>query len=102
MRRRASGGRKWHWATYVTRPTITIFRPTAPNNEDAQRAMGLLRQHATNYGIDSHKIGVIGFSAGAYLAANMSNTFERSYKLTDAAYRISARPDLRLSLIPQG
>jgi acetyl esterase/lipase len=64
--------------------------------EDAQRAMGLLRQRASTYGIDPHKIGVIGFSAGAYLAVNMSNTDERTYTLTDAADRESPRPDFAI------
>jgi len=153
------GGRKWHWATYVTRPTMTIYRPTGFNTgaamlvlpgggfyavamdlegteicdwmvqqgiicavlkyrtpqvwpkdpdglqrrpevllglEDAQRAMGLLRHHATNYSIDPHKIGAIGFSAGAYLVANMSNTDERTYALTDAADEVSPRPDFAI------
>jgi acetyl esterase/lipase len=61
--------------------------------EDAQRAMGLLRQNATSYGIDPRKVGVVGFSAGAYLAANMSNTEERTYPVADAADRQSPRPD---------
>ncbi|WP_457312791.1 alpha/beta hydrolase [Sphingomonas sp. UYAg733] len=64
--------------------------------EDAQRAMGLLRQRASSYGIDPRKIGVIGFSAGAYLAANMSNNEERSYALADAADRLSPRPDFAI------
>lgn len=64
--------------------------------EDAQRAMGLLRDRASTYEIDPHKIGVIGFSAGAYLAANMSNTEERTYTPTDAADRISPRPDFAI------
>ncbi|MCY1179389.1 alpha/beta hydrolase fold protein [compost metagenome] len=64
--------------------------------EDAQRAMGLLRQDAASYGIDPHKIGVIGFSAGAYLAANMSNTEERTYPPADAADRQSPRPDFAI------
>lgn len=25
------GGRKWHWATYVTRPTMTVYRPKGRN-----------------------------------------------------------------------
>ena len=152
------GGRKWHWASYVTRPTMTIYQPKGRNTgatmlvlpgggfhavstdlegteicdwviqqgmtcvmlkyrtpqvwpkdqgkqqrpkvllglEDAQRAMGLLRQRATTYGIDPHKIGVIGFSAGAYLVANMSNTTERTYPLTDAADQQSPRPDFAI------
>lgn len=152
------GGRKWHWASYVTRPTLTLYRPKGRNNgtamlvlpgggfhvvatdlegteicdwvvqqgmtcavlkyrvpqawprengkqqrpkvllglEDAQRAMGLLRQRAASYGIDPHRIGVIGFSAGAYLAANMSNTEARTYPLADAADRQSPRPDFAI------
>src|SRR5262245_18719480 len=58
--------------------------------------MGLLRHGASGYGIDPHKIGVIGFSAGAYLAVNMSNTEERSYARTDAADRESPRPDFAI------
>lgn len=64
--------------------------------EDAQRAIGLLRQRASTYAIDPHKIGVIGFSAGAYLVADMSNTEERTYTLTDAADRESPRPDFAI------
>lgn len=64
--------------------------------EDAQRAMGLLRQRASTYRIDPHRIGRIGFSAGGYIAANMSNTLERSYPPVDAADRQSARPDFAI------
>ncbi len=152
------GGRRWHWATYVTRPTMTIYRPQGRNTgatmlvlpgggfravamdlegtevcdwvirqgmtcvvlkyrtpqvwptvngrqqrpevllglEDAQRAMAVLRQDASAYGIDPQKIGVIGFSAGAYLVANMSNTEARTYPSTDAADRQSSRPDFAI------
>ena len=150
------GGRKWHWASYVTRPTMTIYRPKGNNTgaamlvipgggfyavatdlegteicdwatqqgmtcamlkyrtpqvwpkddageqhrptvllglQDAQRAMGLLRQNAARYGIDPNRLGVIGFSAGAYLAIDLSNIDERSYPVSDAADRLSSRPD---------
>ena len=58
--------------------------------------MGLLRQRASSYGSDPHKIGAIGFSAGAYLVTNMSNTEERTYPLTDAADQESPRPDFAI------
>jgi acetyl esterase/lipase len=64
--------------------------------EDAQRAMGLLRQNAADYGIDPTKIGVLGFSAGAYIAADMSNTQERTYPPTDPADQQSSRPDFAI------
>jgi acetyl esterase/lipase len=64
--------------------------------QDAQRAMGLLRQRTATYGINPNKVGVIGFSAGAYLAANMSNTDERTYTSVDPADRKSSRPDFAI------
>lgn len=152
------GGRQWRWVTYVTRPTMTIYRPQGRNTgatmlvlpgggfaavamdlegtevcdwvvrqgmtcvllkyrtpqiwpktngrqqrpevllglEDAQRAMTLLRARASDYEIDPGKIGVIGFSAGAYLVANLSNTEARTYPQTDAADAQSSRPDFAI------
>jgi len=58
--------------------------------------MGLLRQQAPSYGADPHKTGVIGFSVGAYLAANMSNTEDRTYPFEDTADRQSPWPDFAI------
>ena len=35
---------------------------------DAQRAMSLIRQHATEWKIDAQKLGILGFSAGGHLS----------------------------------
>lgn len=149
-------GRPWNWASYVTRPTMTIYKPAQQRSraamlvlpgggyravamdlegteicdwvtqqgvtcivlkyrtpqiwrrgqqpevvlplQDAQRAMGLLRQNAAEHGIDPAQIGVIGFSAGAHLAAAMSNAESRSYDPVDAADRLSPRPDFAVLL----
>ncbi len=40
--------------------------------EDAQQAMRLTRLHATEWHIDPHRIGVLGFSAGGHLAVTLS------------------------------
>ena len=40
--------------------------------EDGVRAMAIVRQRAYEWGIDPRRIGVIGFSAGAYLAADLA------------------------------
>jgi acetyl esterase/lipase len=69
--------------------------------EDAQRALGLVRQHAAEWGIDPHRIGVLGFSAGAHLAAALSTHFEqRIYAPVDAADQLSCRPDFALIVYP--
>lgn len=149
-------GRTWNWATFVTRPTMTIYRPAEQRSrgavlvlpgggyvavamdlegteicdwitsqgltcivlkyrtpvawrrgqppetllplQDAQRAMGLLRQRADAYGIDADQIGVIGFSAGAHLAAAMSNADVRTYDRVDAADDLSLRPNFAVLL----
>jgi acetyl esterase/lipase len=68
--------------------------------EDAQRAMGLLRENADAYGIDPDKIGVIGFSAGAHLAAAVSNEEARTYSRVDAADDQPSLPNFAILLYP--
>src|ERR1700721_2104149 len=69
--------------------------------EDAQRTVGLVRFHAAEWGIDPHKIGVLGFSAGGHLVAAISTNFKRHlYKAVDAADRESCRPDFGVALYP--
>ena len=78
------------------------INPTpAPALQDAQRAMGIVRQRAAEWHIDPHKIGVLGFSAGGHLVAAISNGFQqRAYTAVDAADRESARPDFAVALYP--
>jgi len=69
--------------------------------EDAQRTVGLVRFHATEWHIDPHKIGVLGFSAGGHLVAAISTHFEkRLYPAGDAADKESCRPDFAVGLYP--
>lgn len=154
-------GRPWTWASYVSRPTMTVYPPKGRNTraamlvlpgggyaavamdlegteicdwittqglscillkyrvpqawhhdhveqapkvqlplQDAQRAMGLLRHQASSYGIDPHKIGVIGFSAGGHLAAAVSNAQKRTYEAVDGADAEPSRPDFAVLLYP--
>ena len=78
------------------------IHPKAPTAlEDAQRTVGLVRFHATEWHIDPHKIGVLGFSAGGHLVANISTHFgQRSYAPVDAADRVSCRPDFAVAIYP--
>jgi acetyl esterase/lipase len=69
--------------------------------EDAQRTMGLVRYHAAEWHVDPHKIGVLGFSAGGYLVAEISTRYEhRLYTPVDAADKVSCRPDFAVAVYP--
>jgi acetyl esterase/lipase len=69
--------------------------------EDAQRALGLVRFHAKDWGIDPQKTGVLGFSAGGYLVAEISTNYKkRLYVPTDAADKESCRPDFAVGIYP--
>jgi acetyl esterase/lipase len=69
--------------------------------QDAQRAVGLVRQHAAEWHIDPNRVGVLGFSAGAHLAAALSTHFEqRLYDPIDAADKLSCRPDFAVVVYP--
>lgn len=69
--------------------------------QDLQRAIGYVRAHADGLNIDPARIGVLGFSAGAHLAAMGSTHFtERTYPEVDAADRISCRPDFCVLVYP--
>ena len=69
--------------------------------EDVQRAMGLVRLHAAGWHIDPHKVGVLGFSAGGYLVAEISTHFvKRLYPPVDAADQESCRPDFAVAVYP--
>ncbi|HYD82835.1 MAG TPA: alpha/beta hydrolase [Opitutus sp.] len=72
-----------------------------PPAQDAQRALGLLRHRAPELGLDPHRIGIIGFSAGAHVAGVLStHQDERLYPTVDAADRVSCRPDFAMLIYP--
>jgi acetyl esterase/lipase len=69
--------------------------------EDAQRAVGIVREHASAWHIGPNRIGVLGFSAGGHLAAALSTHYDkRIYSEVDAADRLSCRPDFALVIYP--
>lgn len=82
-------------------PNSGPYPKSAAALQDAQRAMGLVREHAHAWHIDPHRIGVIGFSAGGYLAAILSNDYQkRLYAPIDAADQFSCRPDFAMIIYP--
>lgn len=69
--------------------------------QDAQRSIRLVREHAKEWGVREDRIGVLGFSAGAHLAADLSNNYEkRAYDPVDQADKINCRPDFAALIYP--
>jgi acetyl esterase/lipase len=69
--------------------------------QDAQRALGIVRFHAAEWHIDPHRIGVLGFSAGAHLAVALGTHFDkRLYEPIDAADQLNCRPDFAVIVYP--
>lgn len=82
-------------------PDSGPYPKSAAALQDAQRAVGLVRQHAREWNIDPARVGVLGFSAGAHLAAALSTHFDkRVYDPMDAADRLSCRPDFAVVVYP--
>ncbi len=84
-----------------------VVKYTVPGNQreaalkDAQRAFGIVRSKAKAWGIDPKQIGVLGFSAGGHLAANLSTNYQkRNYDAIDEADKLSCRPDFTVLIYP--
>lgn len=67
--------------------------------EDAQQAMRIARAHAVEWHIDPARIGAIGFSAGAHLAATLSIHPDFAGKNVPPS-TVDARPNFQMLLYP--
>jgi acetyl esterase/lipase len=69
--------------------------------QDAQRAMALVRSHAKEWNIDPDKIGVMGFSAGGHLVADISTNYrKRVYNESDEIDSVNCRPNFGIAMYP--
>jgi acetyl esterase/lipase len=69
--------------------------------QDAQRAMSLVRFNAKEWNIDPDKIGVMGFSAGGHLVADVGTNYrKRCYPVLDKIDTISCRPNFGIAMFP--
>jgi endo-1,4-beta-xylanase len=80
------------------------YNPQVDAVNDAQQAVRLVRAYAKEWGFDPNKIGIMGFSAGAELAAPAAVLFEDFEKKNndpaDPLAGISARPDFAGIIYP--
>lgn len=100
----------WLNSIGVTGVLLKYRVPSRPGQEryaaalqDAQRAMGMVRQRAGEIGVDPKRIGILGFSAGASLSALLAGHHAtRHYATIDAADAVSCRPDFMVLIYPGG
>ena len=78
-------------------PKGNSFLPLA----DAQRALRFTRARAREWGIQTDRIGIIGFSAGGHLASTAGTHFSDGQpEASDPVERVSCRPDFMVLVYP--
>lgn len=78
-------------------PTTNHAEPNAGPVQDAQRAISLVRERASEFNLDPQKIGALGFSAGGQIAL-VAATNERRFSTPASSYR--HQPDFLLLIYP--
>lgn len=66
--------------------------------QDAQKAILIVRQNAKKWGINPHKIGIMGFSAGGHLASTAGTHLNKSF--IENKKQTSLRPDFLILVYP--
>jgi len=68
---------------------------------DAMRAIRMVRNRSTEWGIDPERVGIMGFSAGGELAAFAASRYEKPpLTIGDAIDRQPSRPDFQALIYP--
>lgn len=75
--------------------------PSVEPLQDAQRAMGILRQRAAEFGLKPDRIGILGFSAGGHLSVMTAlHANERTYPQDPALDIADATPNFAIPVYP--
>lgn len=65
--------------------------------QDAARAVRWVRAHAADYQVDTHRVGIMGSSAGGHLASTLATHFDAgNTNASDVIERQNSRPDLAI------
>lgn len=69
--------------------------------QDGYRAMRLVRSKAKEFGIDPHRLGIMGFSAGGEVVSMVAyGSGEGDPKASDPIDRVNGRPDFQILVYP--
>jgi endo-1,4-beta-xylanase len=70
-------------------------------DQDAQRAIRVIRARAAEWHVNPAKVGILGFSAGGEVAVLAATRFDRGKpEASDAIDRQSSRPDFQVLIYP--
>jgi acetyl esterase/lipase len=81
-------------------PSSGPYPKVAAALEDAQRALAVVHAHASQWNLDSTRIGVAGFSAGAHLAVTLAGTSDLVYPQVDGKTATVFKPAFVMLLYP--
>lgn len=82
-------------------PARDHSNPSKEPLQDAQRAMGLVRHHASEWGIKPDRVGFLGFSAGGHLTVMLTlHPNERTYTTDPALDVDDATPSFSVPVYP--
>lgn len=85
---------------------VFVLQYRVPGNrmgafQDVQRAIRMVRGSSDDYGFETWKVGVMGFSAGGHLSARAATGFkEKSYEPVDQIDENSCKPDFAALIYP--
>lgn len=83
----------WFVERGITYAVLKYRLPAGRDNvplDDAEQAMRLLRGKASEWGINTHRVGIMGASAGGHLAASLATRYSDK----------EVRPDFQILLYP--
>jgi formylglycine-generating enzyme required for sulfatase activity/acetyl esterase/lipase len=87
----------------LARETGSTYTIDGEELADMQRAIRMVRSRAGEWGIDTSRIGVMGFSAGGELAALSAMRFDEGHaEAADPIDRQRSRPDFQALIYPGG
>ena len=89
-------------ATVILRNRLRVdgYEPTVDAVNDALQAVRIVRARAKEWKLDPEKIGIMGFSAGAELAAWAAIDYNRAVPANDPLAAVSARPSFVTLVYP--
>jgi len=66
--------------------------------QDAQQAIKFVRENAGMWGVDTNKVGIVGFSAGGHLASTAATHFQKA--VIENKNNTNLRPDFQVVVYP--